>query len=89
MRKLSLALMVSICFLGISSAASATSVSLVWTGAAGDIFGVSGSSVTIGQTGSATLTLDVVLDIDSRGVAGAFLNIDFDTDLGNELDLLA
>ena len=88
MRKLSIALMVSLCFLGISSAASATSVQMVWTGANGaaDLLG---NTVTLPQgTGSATLTLDVVINIDSRGLAGAFLTFDFDTDLGNEVNLL-
>jgi hypothetical protein len=90
MRKLSLALMVSICFLGISGAAGATSVNLIWQNAAGGaINAVSGSSVTLELASVATLTLDVQIDVDSLGLAGAFLRLDFDTDLGNELNVLS
>jgi len=90
MRKLSLALMVSICFLGISSAAGATSVNLIWLNSAGGaITEVSGGSITLEESAVATLTLDVQLDVDSRGAAAVFLTIDFDTDLENELNVLS
>ena len=72
MRKLNLvALMASICFLGIAGAASATSVSLVLTGVLAGGAGIdstSSSAVTLNPSGTATLTIDVVLDIDSRGL---------------------
>jgi hypothetical protein len=73
------------------SAASATSVNLVWINSAGGpIDSVSGNSVSLNQSGVVvTLTLDVQLAIDSRGVAGAFLTFTFDTDLKNELDLVS
>lgn len=88
MRKLSFALIASLCFMGISSAASATSVNLVWTGDSGGVI-TSGNSVTLAPSSTATLTLDVVLDIDSRGAAGVTINVLFDTDLGNELNVLS
>lgn len=92
MRKLTLiALMASISFLGFSSVASATSVGLVVTGVA---FGGTGgtsdaSSVTLNVSGSATLTVDVQVDIDSRGLAGLFMNVRFDSDGENELDVVS
>ena len=88
MRKLSFALIASLCFMGISSAASATSVNMVWTGTTGGVI-VSGNSVTLAPSSVATLTLDVVLDVDSRGAAGVTINVAFDSDLGNELNLIS
>ncbi len=92
MRKLSLALMVSLCFLGISSAAGATSVLLVWTGVNTNgtpLAAISGNSVTLLPSGEATLTLDVQLVVDSRGVSSAFMTFDWDTDLDNEVNLIS
>ena len=72
------------------SIASSTSVSLVWQNSAGGpIDSVSGNSVTLVGSGVATLTLDVVIDVDSRGLEAAFLTFDFDTDFGNEVNILA
>ena len=89
MRKLSLALMVSLCFLGISSGASASSVDLVWSGTAGGIAAVSGNSVTVSGSSVATLTLEVTLTSDSRGVSAAFADFNFDTDFGNEVNIVS
>ncbi len=90
MRKLLIALTASVCFVVFSSAASATSVNLVWTAAAGGtIDPVSGNSVAVSSTAAATLTLDIQMEIDSLGLAGAFLRLDFDTDLGNEVNILS
>ena len=86
MRKLSLALVVGLCFLGMSSAAGATSVNLIWSSTNGAVFSQSGNSVTV--SGAATLTLEVQFDIDSRGTPGAFLTFNWDTDLKNELNLI-
>jgi len=77
----------------IPSIASATSVNLVWNGTAvntsGAIASMTANSVTLNPSGVATLTLDVVLDVDSRGVSGAFLTLDFDTDFDNELNAVS
>jgi len=75
------------------SVASATSVNLIWTGfaenAPGAINSVSGNSVTMNPSGIATLTLDVQIVADSRGVSSAFMTFSFDTDLDNEVNLLS
>ncbi len=93
MRQLSLTLMVSLCFLGISSAASATSVFFVWSGTATSGNGgpviKSGNSVTLNESWVATLTLEVMMGVDSRGMSSAFLTMDWDTDLDNEVNMLA
>ena len=88
MRKLSVvALIAGLSLLGVAGAAGATSVNMVWTGASSGT--INGSSVAVSGTANATLTLDVQIDIDSRGLAAAFMTFDFDTDLGNELNLLS
>jgi len=91
MRKLHLAFMVSLCFLGLSSAAGATSVNLIWTGATvnGNIVSMSGGSVLLDVSSVATLTLDVRFDVDSRGVSAIFMTVDWDVDLDNELNLIS
>ena len=50
---------------------------------------VSGNSVALSPSSNATLTLEVVLDADSKGVSGAFVAIGWDFDLENELNLIA
>ncbi len=93
MRKLTLiALMASISFLGFSSVASATSVGLAIVGTAAGgagIFSSTASSVTLNVSGSATLTVDVQVDIDSRGLAGLFMSLKFDTDGENEVNVVS
>jgi len=82
----------AILLLLVPSIASATSVNLIWTGTNGTpgaINSVNGNSVTINPSGVATLTLDIQLVVDSRGVSSAFLTFDFDTDLDNEINLLS
>lgn len=84
--------LLSLCLLGISRTADAATVNMIWTGVntnGVDIVAMSGNSVTLDHSGVATLTLDMVLDIDSLGVSGYFLRSDFDSDLDNELNLLS
>jgi hypothetical protein len=71
----------------LSQPASATAVRFVWSGTTGG--GVLGSS-SIDASGRQpeTLTLDLVLDVDSAGVGAIQLPIKFDLDLGDELNLL-
>lgn len=51
--------------------------------------GLGTDRVVVSSTSPATLTLDIQLDIDSRGVDSAFLSLEFDRDLLNELNVLS
>lgn len=83
MRPLNLALMVLLW----SANAEATAVRLVWSGSTG--VGVVGSSaIAVSGSQPETLTLDLVIDADGAGVAAVQLPILFDSDLGDELNLL-
>jgi hypothetical protein len=74
--------------LGVSRAADATSVNLRWAGAAGSaVTGLGTSTVTV--AGAATLTLDIRIAVDSSGLSAAFLSLEFDRDLRNELNVLS
>jgi len=77
--------------LSIPSLSAATSVNLVWSGVntTGGSATLNGNSVTIDPSATATLTLDVQLVVDARGVNAAFLDFDWGLDLDNELNLLA
>jgi hypothetical protein len=93
MRKLGfVALLASACLLGLGSEASATSVNLRWlagSASSGSITGIGTSSVTLAPSAVATLTLDMRIVVDSAGLSSAFLSLDFDTDLLNELDFVS
>ena len=93
MRKLGLvALLTGACFLASASVANATSVNLRWSGgiaSAGSLSGVGTSSITIAPSATATLTLDIRINVDSAGLSSAFLSLEFDRDLKNELNILA
>jgi hypothetical protein len=90
MRKLGfMALLASVCLLGVGSMASATSVNLRWVAgnaSSGSITGIGTSSVTLAPSAVATLTLDIRLAVDAAGVSSAFLSLEFDRDLANELN---
>jgi hypothetical protein len=90
MRKLILvALMTGLCFMGFSTTASATSVNLVFTGgyaSSGVVGGLGGSDVTLEVGATATLTMDVQLDVDSDGLSAGVISLRYDTDLNDELD---
>jgi hypothetical protein len=86
------ALLASACLLGFGSAANATSVNLRWSGGStslGAITGLGTSSVTIAPSAVATLTLDIRINVDSQGLSAAFLSLEFDTDLRNELNIVS
>ena len=83
------ALIACVSIMSMPSVSAATSVSLIWTSvnASGGGAVASGNSVTLDPSAVATLTLDVQIDVDSRGLAAAFINFGWDTDLGNEANL--
>lgn len=93
MRKLGfVALLAATCFLGVSSTASATSVNLRWvsgSASSGSITGLGTSSVTLAPSAVATLTLDIRIAVDSAGLSSAFLSLEFDNDLLNELNIVS
>ncbi len=68
--------------------ASATSVDLIWTGTSGA--GVVGSSaIEVSAAQPETLTLELVLDVDSLGLSLLSVSVRFDRDLRDELNLLS
>jgi hypothetical protein len=88
MRKLSfVAVLTALAF---GSAASATTVNLRWTGSSdGAVAGLGTNVVDVSLTsGPVTLTLDLVIGIDSGGLSAFGTDIEFDNDGDNELDLL-
>ncbi|MCH2173289.1 PEP-CTERM sorting domain-containing protein [Myxococcota bacterium] len=88
MRKLALAtLMVSLGLVSAATMASATSVSLVVVdGVGAGIDSFTGSSVTATGTGDGTFTVDVQINVDEAGLSTMFMSLEYDTDLGNELN---
>ena len=54
----------------------------------GPIDSVDGNIVNMVPSAVATLSLDVVLSVDSRGLSAVFLSLRFDSDLRNAVDLL-
>jgi hypothetical protein len=89
MRKLSL--VAALGALVIHGGASASTVSLVWTGASDPAVVGIGTSVAdvSGAAGPVLLTLDVMIGADAAGLSSAGLDLEFDTDGANELDLVS
>jgi hypothetical protein len=75
----------------IASTASAASVNLRWvageTSDSSAIEGLGTSSLAIAAGAVATVTLDIEIDVDAAGLSSAFLSVEFDRDLANELDV--
>lgn len=89
MRKLFSALLAGFGLL-VATSASAGTVSMIWAnGAGGVVSGIGTTSVEVSTTAVATLSLDVVLDIDTPNFTAGGIDIEFDTDLGNELNILS
>src|SRR5262245_62065974 len=90
MRKVfSVAMMVAMLGLvGMTRDASATAtVTLLWGAATGGTLGVGTNSVTVTPGGGQTLRLDIYLTHDEvTGMNAHTFSINFDTDLGNELN---
>ncbi len=89
MRKSSLVCLIAGLFLltGAGSV-SATTVNLIWTAASDpSATGIGTNAVQVSGAG-VTLTLDYVVGIDANGVSSFGLDIEFDTDGGNELNIL-
>ncbi len=88
MRKLSfVAVLTALAF---SSAVSASTVTFLWVGSSQPVAGIGTSTADVsGAVGPVTLTLDVVVGADANGVSSFGLDIEFDTDGDNELDLLS
>ncbi len=76
------------CALGTSRAADATSVNLRWFNASGAVTGLGTNTVTVASA-PATLTLDIRIDVDAGGLSAAFLSLEFDRDLRNELNIVS
>ncbi|MCH2170758.1 PEP-CTERM sorting domain-containing protein [Myxococcota bacterium] len=51
-----------------------------------DTFDASTNTVVVGPTGSAEITVDVVLDVDTAGLSVATMSLEWDTDLKNEIN---
>ncbi len=77
--------------LAFSSAVSATTVSLRWTGSSnGAVLGLGTNAVDLTDaSGPVTLTLDVIIGVDAAGLSAAGLDLEFDTDGLNELDKIS
>ena len=74
--------------LGAAWPAAATEILLVWTGTTGT--GTPGdSTIVVSDSQVETLTLELRADIDAVGVNGIFASIEFDRDLGDELNVLS
>ena len=91
MRKTLVAVLASIAILGAPLAAFAGTVSLVWAAGVGGgtITGLGSSTVFVGGTAVATLSLDIVVDVGTEGLLAGGIDIEFDTDLGDELNILS
>jgi hypothetical protein len=81
-----------VCLLGISRDASATAtVTLVWGacgGGSGGCVGTGTSDITVDPGGGQTLRLDIFLQHDeTTGMNAHVFSLNFDTDLGNEINL--
>jgi hypothetical protein len=95
MRKVfSVALMAAmVCLVGMTRDAGATvTISLVFTscsGGTGCVSGVGTNALTVNPGGGQTIEMDVILTHnEATGLGGHFFSVNFDSDLGNELDLL-
>jgi len=93
MRKVfSVAMMAAmVCLVGMSRDASATAtVTLIWGacgGGAGGCVGVGTSTLSVAAGGGQTVRLDVLMSHDeTSGIDAHAFSLNFDTDLGNELD---
>jgi hypothetical protein len=77
--------------LAIHSGASASTVNLRWTGASDPgVLGLGSSIVDVsGAAGPVLLTLDLVFGADAAGISAYGLDLEFDTDGANELDLVS
>lgn len=74
-----------------ASSASATTVNLLWT-ASSDAGATGIGTSTIGLSTAnpgVLLTLDLVIGIDAAGLSAYGLDVEFDTDLDNELDIVS
>ena len=72
-----------------ASSVLAASVQSIWRGGAGGVVsGIGSSTVVVSDTAVATLSLDVILDIGTQEFFGGQIDFGFDTDLGDELDIL-
>jgi hypothetical protein len=93
MRKLGFVAVLAIaCALGSATTASATSVNLRWAGGLtsfGAITGLGTDTVTLAPSAVATLTLDIRIAVDAGGLSSAFLSLEFDTDLKDELNYVS
>ncbi len=77
--------------IALAGSAAGSTVSLIWTGAAGGaILGLGTSVVDVSLAfGAVTLTLDVILNADAAGISSGTLDLRFDQDGFDELDLLS
>jgi hypothetical protein len=75
---------------GISRDASATAtVTLIWGAGSAGTLGLGSGTVTVAPGGGQTLRLDIYLThSEVSGLGGHAFSLNFDTDLGNELNLL-
>ena len=69
-------------------ASNAISVDLTWTGTTGS-GATGGTAIVVSNAVVETLTLDMEITTDSRGLGVAGLSLLFDADLGNELDVIS
>jgi hypothetical protein len=79
-------------FFGLTGVANATSVVLTFVGAISSGQGITGLGTNeLGMccASPATLTMDIQMTVDSRGVSNAVFSIRFDSDLRNELNILS
>jgi hypothetical protein len=75
-----------------ASVSSATSVNLRWLAAAptvGPVTGLGTNSIVLAPSATATLTLDIRIAVDGGGLSSAFLSLEFDRDLQDELNILS
>ena len=77
--------------LAFGGAASASTVQLRWTGAsAPGVVGLGTSVADVsGVVGPVHLTLDILVGADAAGISAGGVDLEFDTDLLNELDLVS
>lgn len=77
--------------LAIHGGASASTVNLRWTGASDPgVLGIGTNIVDVsGAAGPVLLTLDLVIGADAAGIGAYGLDLEFDTDGANELDLVS
>jgi hypothetical protein len=80
------ALCALVCAASAPIASHATTVATIWTGAssAGPIAGLGTSDVYVSGSEPATLTFDVIVDVDADGLSA--IGLDFEFDVGPEFD---